>query len=261
MRPFRAFPSPSKTSARPRKRLKPPMGSWPSLAVPAGLAALVVVPVVALFVGLASLHQIDSLRRLAAAPGTVPTREIISVNLGYGILASVFLVVGLAAVFDGLWSLRSRRNRSDPGANRLLPTAPPLPPPPVPPPEPADPLQAGAEAAFRALEAELRLASHRLSPPAVVAFHGVLERARRRAFLEIPSTPPSRAFSRRPSDGPDAPPGPGAPPPGTGSRMSRGPVWEPAPPIGTQHASLPSSSHGRRHDTTPTRNQVGRRAS
>ncbi|WP_025322442.1 hypothetical protein [Deferrisoma camini] len=170
--------------------------------MPAGIAALIVVPVVALFVGLEALHQIDSLQRVALAPGSVPTSEIVWVNLGYGILATVFLVVGLAAVFDGLWSMRARRNAAPAKTGRPL-----LAEMPTPPPERGEPLRAGADIAFRALEAELRLVADRLSPPAVVAFHGVLERARRRAFLELPSGPPNRSFPPRSSEGEVAPEG------------------------------------------------------
>lgn len=200
MRRFRPLPR----FRRSRAEIKPPTGSWPSLAVPAGIAALIVVPVVALFVGLEALHQIDSLQRVALAPDSVPTSEIVWVNLGYGILATVFLVVGLAAVFDGLWSMRARRNAAPAKADRPL-----LPEMPTPPSERGEPLRAGADIAFRALEAELRLVADRLPPPAVVAFHGVVERARRRAFLELPAAPPNRAFPPREPDGSVGPGGPG----------------------------------------------------
>ncbi|NOY44197.1 MAG: hypothetical protein GXP50_01905 [Deltaproteobacteria bacterium] len=211
MRVFRLLPL---RFRRARAEIKPPTGSWPSLAVPAGIAALVVVPVVALFVGLEALHQLDSLQRVAVAPDSVPTSEIVWVNLGYGILATVFLVVGLAAVFDGLWSMRARRNSAPPKAGRplLLPHTP------TPPSERGEPLRSGADIAFRALEAELRLVSDRLPPPALVAFHGVLERARRRTFLELPSTPPSRSSPPRPPGGSVVPAAPGSLPP-TGSKQ------------------------------------------
>ncbi|GAB6063394.1 hypothetical protein [Deferrisoma palaeochoriense] len=141
----------------------------PFPAAPAAVAALVVVPVIGLFVAFEVLGQLDLLERALSQPGAVGTAEIVRTHLGYAVLATVFLVAGLAAVFDELLARRGPAVRdAAQEADRAR--------------------REGAQAALRAVELELeRLGARGSAPPA--AWRAAVARARAELGLDAGAAP------------------------------------------------------------------------